>query len=135
MARTKKLYQNDTLSQIGTVSQNGKRSRLVSLNKRLTSMPSLAELMIEINSATRHHQIKHVELSVLIYVSDQPGLTLTDVESLKLHHPAILVRTFQYLIDKEYIHRDEELRYHLKTAGYNKLKAILPSFTFPLPRY
>ena len=119
----------------GIVVHTTKKREIASLIPKPTTPPSLAELMIEINSATRHHKIKHVELSVLIYVSDQPGLTFADVEGLKLHHPAILVRTFQYLIDKDYIHRDEELRYHLKTAGYNKLKAILPSFTFPLPRF
>ena len=136
MARTKKLYQNDTLSKIGTVSQNGKRSRLVSLIPSKPQPITIDYIIIELLTARKTAKLKPIELELLILVHSSKGITIVELDSLKLFsHHITITRALDELIKQGLIIRDNQLLYHGTTTGNYLLRSILPSFTFPLPRF
>ena len=117
------------------VSKMNKRSS-ISLTKQLTDKPSLSEVLIEVKTAEKLSKLKPLELQLLIMIHEANGVTVNDLDNLKiLGNIVFIITCLNNLHGSGYIHRSETLQYYGTSVGNYLLRSILPSFTFPLPRF
>ena len=107
-----------------------------SLTKQLTSSPTIDETVIELMTAIKLSKLTPLQLNILILVSCGNGVTVSDLDNMKvIAHSVHILRALNDLTNNGLIHRDEKLIYYANTTGNYLLRSILPSFTFPLPRF